>query len=72
MCDFAVSGCHAGWAHVSTGLMYCLYTRVMSSLNYPNVVLVSVRRILRRVLVLLLMLSVCVLNVIPMSYVTPR
>ena len=51
-----VSGCHVGWAYVSMGLMYCLNTRVMSSLDQPNFVLVSARRTLRRVLALVFML----------------
>ena len=65
-----VSGCHAGWAYLSMGLMYCLYTRVMSSLDWPNVVLVRARNTLRRVLVLLFMLSVCWVNDMLLSYVT--
>ena len=52
------------------GLMYCLYTRVMSSWGTPNAVLVSVRRTLKRVLILLMILSRCVLNDIPLPYVT--
>ena len=36
MCVVAVSVCHAGLAYVSMGLMYCLYTRVMSSLDWPG------------------------------------
>ena len=71
MCVVDVSGCHAGWAYVSMGLMYCLYTRVMSSLDWPNVVLVSARRTLRRVFALVFMLSVCGENLIFLSYVTP-
>ena len=50
-CVVALSGCHAGYAYVSMGLMYCLYTRVMSSLDWPKT--------LRRVFVLVFMLSVC-------------
>ena len=33
MCVSAVSGCQAGCAYESMGRMYCLYTRVMSSLE---------------------------------------
>ena len=39
-------------AGVNMDLMYCLYVRVISSLVWPNVVLVSARRTLRRVLAL--------------------
>ena len=70
MCVVAVSRCHAGWAYVSMSLMYCLYTWVMSSLDWPNVVLVSARRTLRRVFALVFMLSVCGENLIFLSYVT--
>jgi len=71
MCVVAVSGCHDGWAYVSMGLMYCLYTRVMSSLDWPNVVLVSARRTLIRVFALVFMLSMWVVNLILLAYVTP-
>ena len=64
MCVVAVSGCHAGWAYVSMGLMYCLYTRVMSSLDWPNVVLVSARRTLRQVFALMFIMSVCGKNLV--------
>ena len=64
MCVVAVFGCHAGWAYVSMGLMYCLYTRVMSYLNWPIVVLVSARSTLRRVFALVFMLLVCEVNLI--------
>ena len=43
-CVAFVSRCHAGCAYVSMGLMYYFYTWVMSSLGWPNVVLVSARR----------------------------
>ena len=72
MRDSARSGCHAGWLCVGVGLMYCLYTRVMSSLDCPNVVLVSALRTLKRVLALVLMLFVSGLNLILLSYVTPN
>ena len=48
-CVVAALGCHDGSAYVSMGLMYCLYTWVMSSLDRPNVVLVNARRTLKRV-----------------------
>ena len=51
--------------------MYCLYTRLMSSLDRPNVALVSARRTLRRVFALELILSVCGENLIFLSYATP-
>ena len=70
-CVVAVSGCHDGWAYVSMGLMYCLHTRVMASLVWPNVVLVSARRTFRRVFALVFMLSMWVVNFILLSYVTP-
>ena len=44
---------------------------VMSSLDCPNAVLVSAWRTLNRVLALVLMLSVCGLNGIPLLYFTP-
>ena len=53
------------------GLLYCLYTRVMTSLDSPNVVLVSVQRTLRHVFAFVLMLSAFGLNVIPLSCVSP-
>ena len=54
------------------GLMYCLYTCVMSSLEWPKEVLVSVCKIFRWSLALVLMLSVCLLNDIPLSKMTLR
>ena len=33
ICVSAMSGCQAGCAYVRMGLMYCLYTVVMSSLE---------------------------------------
>ena len=42
----------------------------MSSLDWPNFVLVSARRTLRRVFVLVFVLSVCEVNLIFLSYVT--
>ena len=71
MCDSVVSVCHNGCACVGMGLIFFLYVRVMSFFDCPNVVLVSTRRTLRRVFDLVLMFSVCNLNVIPLSYVTP-
>ena len=70
VCVSVVSSWHAGWVYMSMGLMYCLYTRVMCSLDWSNVVLASAWRTLRRVLALVLMLSVCVMT-FPMSYVAP-
>ena len=49
ICVTVVSGCHDVWAYVSMGLMYCLYTSVMSSFDWPSVVVVSASRTLRRV-----------------------
>lgn len=66
-----VSGCYGVLAYVSMGLMYCFYTRVKSSLIWPNFVLASGWMTLRRVLALLFMLSVCSMNDILLSYVTP-
>ena len=43
----------------------------MSSLDWLNVMLLSDRVTLRRVLALVLTLYVCVSNDIPLSYVTP-
>ena len=34
-CVLAMPGCHAVCPYVSIGLMYCLYTVVMSSLECP-------------------------------------
>ena len=65
ICVTVVSGCHAGWAYVRLGLMYWLYTRIMPSSDWANVVLVSASKTLSRVLGLMLILSVCVLNDIP-------
>ena len=48
--------------------MYCLYTRVVSSLDWPNVVLVSAGRTLKWIFALVLM-SVYVLKDIRLSYV---
>ena len=56
---------------MSLGLMYCLYTRVMFSLDWPNFVSVSARRTLRRVFALVFMLLVCGMNDMLLSYVTP-
>ena len=70
ICVAFVYGCHAGRAYVSIGLMYYLYTRVMSYLNLPNVVLVYGRRTLRRVLALVFRLSVCWMNMF-LLYGTP-
>ena len=66
-----VSGCHVGLTYVSIGLMYCLYTRVMSSLDRPNFVLVTARRILREVFPLMFMLSVCGMNFMLLLCVIP-
>ena len=49
-----------------------LYTRVMSSLDGPNVFLVSTWMTMMRVSAHVLILSLCVLNDFPLSYVTPR
>ena len=49
--------------------MYCLYTQVMFSLNFPKDEFVSAHRTLKRVLVLAFILSVCCLKVIPVSWV---
>ena len=54
------------------GLMNVLYTVVMSSLECPYVVCVSARRTFSRVVHLELIVLVCLLNVEPRSYVTPR
>ena len=72
-CKFvaAVTVCHARLAYVSMGLMYYLHTRARFSLDWANVVLVTGRSTLRGVLTLVFMLSVCNLNVIHQSYVTP-
>ena len=43
LCVVFVSGCYVWCAYVSMGLMDCLYTIVMSFLDWPNVVLVSAR-----------------------------
>ena len=59
MCVWAMSGCHAVCAYVSTGLMYCLYTLVLSSLECPYVVCVRARITFSLVLAFVLMLSVC-------------
>ena len=67
MCDSAVSGCCAGTAHVSMGLMYCFYTGLGPYLGCPNVVLASGWRILIQDFVWMLMLRVCGLNVTPLS-----
>ena len=64
MCVVSVSGCTAGCAYVSMGLMYCLYTKVMSSLDCSNVLLVSAWRTLSRVFALVFTLSVCGENLI--------
>ena len=45
----AGSGCHAGWAYVSMGLVYYFYTRAIYSFEGLNVMLMIVRRTLRRV-----------------------
>ena len=58
LCVVAVSGRYALWAYVSMGLMYCLYIRVISSLGWPNIVLWSARRTLRRGFIIVFMLSV--------------
>ena len=71
ICVSAGFGCHDNWAHVNMGLMYCLYTRVISSLGTPNAVLVRAWRTLKRVSVLIMMLSRRVLNDIHLPYVTP-
>ena len=55
-----VSGCNAGRAYASMSLVYCLYTRVMSSLDWPNVVLVSGRRNLRWAILTLCLCFLCV------------
>ena len=52
--------------------MNCLYSVVMSSLEWPYVVCVSALRTFRRCLALVLMSVVCGLNVIILSKVTPR
>ena len=52
--------------------MYCLYILVMSSLECPYVVFVRERMTFSRFLAFLFMLSVCCLNVIPLSSVTAR
>ena len=67
-----VSDCLAGWVYVSMGLLYCLYARVMSSLNWLIVVLVSARKTLRRVSALVFMFSVCGMKVIILSCDTPN
>ena len=69
---WAMSGCHAVCAYVSTGLMYCLYILVVSSLECPYVVWVRARMTFSLVLAFVLMLSVCCLKVIPLSSVSPR
>ena len=43
---------------MNTGLMYCLYNRVMSSLHWLNLVLWSARRTLRGFFALVFMSSV--------------
>ena len=45
---------------------------VMSSLDCPYVVCVSARATFSRVLAFVLIVLVCSLNVIPLSYVTPK
>ena len=71
-CVSARLGCQAMCAYVRMGLMYCLYSVVMSSLECPNVVCVSALRTFKRVLAGVFILSVCCLNVTPLSSVTPR
>ena len=47
--------------------MYCMYTMVISSLDWLNFVLLSARRIIRQVQAFVLMLSGCGLNDTPLS-----
>ena len=63
MCVVFVSGCLAGWAYVSMGLMYYLYTRMIASLDWPNVVLASARRPLKWVFAVVFMFLMCGLKV---------
>ena len=63
LCVVFISGYHTGLAYVSMGLMYCLYTRVLTSLDWPNVVLVSARMTLNRVFTLVFIFWVCELKV---------
>ena len=59
-------------AYVSIGLMNCLQTCVMCSWECPYLVCVSARRTFSLLFALVLMLSVCCLNVSMGSSVTPR
>lgn len=65
-------GCQAVCAYVSVGLMNCLYTCVMCSLECPYFVCVSARSTFSLLFALVFMLSVCCLNVSMGSSVTPR
>ena len=72
MCVLGMSGCHAGCAYVMTGLMYCLYVCVMSSLEWQYVLWVRARSTFRRVLALVFTLEMCSPKVNPLSKVSPR
>ena len=72
MCVCAMSGAHAVCEYVRMGLMYCLNSVVISSLEWPYVVCVSARRTFSRCWALVFVISVCCLNVMPLSIVTPR
>ena len=72
MCVCAVSGCQAVCVYVSLRRMNRLYVVVKSSLECPNDVWVSVRRMFSRVLTLVFMMLVRSLKVVPLSNVNPR
>ena len=67
MCVSAVSGCQAMCAYESMGLMFCLYVCLISSLEWLKDVIVSAGKTFRWVLALVLILSVCCPNVIPLG-----
>lgn len=71
-CVCARSEDQAGLAYVMMGLMNCLYIVVIDSLECPYVVVVSARMTFSLPLALFLMLVICGLNVMPVSYVAPR
>ena len=66
------SGCQAVCAYVSMGLMYCLYTVVICSLECPYVVCVSALSTLSLDSAFVFMFSECFLKVAMGSRVTPR
>jgi len=68
----AVLGSQEGCAYERMGLMYCLYTWVMSSLEWPKDVFGSARRTFRRVFAFVFMLGLVtffmLLQVFQMSF----